>query len=170
MKTRVTRKLLLTGCTLLTLLTACATPKPTYAPRPTALPPVEVPAGTTCQDVGGTCLELIFDSEACIYQGPTEVGTGPIALLFHNKSDGEAAVNFLELLEGRTIEDVIEDMGEEPATGHHPWWSRELGSWQPIPAGKSQQWETDLKPGDYFMVCVRMSPLGVWLGTGLTAR
>jgi len=131
---------------------------------------VEVPAGTTCQDVGGTCLDLTFDGEACIYQGPTEVAVGFIALLFHNTSDGEAAVNFLELLEEKTIEDVIEYIGEEPATGHHPWWSRERGSWQPIPTGTSQKWEDNLTPGDYFMVCARVSPLGVWLGTGLTVR
>ena len=55
-----------------------------------------------------------------------------------------------------------------PYTGHRPPWARELGTWEPVPAGKSQYWIRDLSPGTYFMVCAQMQPLLVWDGTGLT--
>ncbi|TEU19160.1 MAG: hypothetical protein E3J21_04445 [Anaerolineales bacterium] len=115
----------------------------------------------------GHCLELSFDGESCTYEGPTELTAGPVELIFLNKSEAPAAVNFLMLLEGKTVQDVIEYNGEEPTSKHAPSWTRELGTWRSVAAGESHHWEGDLEPASYFMVCARISPLGVWLGTGL---
>ena len=115
-------------------------------------------------------LDLTFDGERCTFEGSTELTPGPIVLTFHNDSETDAAVNFLELLEEKTIEDVIEYHGPEPTKRYAPWWSRELGSWSRVSAGSSHEWETYLEPGSYFMVCARLSPMGVWLGTGLTVE
>lgn len=173
MKTSLLWKQCLIGFFLLALLTGCATAAPeTPTPEPTTtiVPLTATPKPTSCEEVEGICLDLTFDGENCTYEGPTELTSGPVTLFFNNKSEGAAAVNFLMLLEGKTVEDVIEYTGEEPTTKHHPSWSRELGTWMPIVAGKSQHWEGELEPGDYFMVCARLSPLGVWLGTGLTVE
>ena len=143
---------ILVGCILCCILTGCAT------------------AASPCKKVDGICLELTFDGESCTYEGPTEFAPGPVTLFFNNKSEGNAAVNMIELLDGKTFEDVIEHGGEEPSTKHHPSWSRELGTWQSIVPGESQQWEGDLEPGRYFMVCARIYPLGVWYGIGLTVQ
>ncbi len=72
--------------------------------------------------------------------------------------------------EGKTIQDMIDDLGPEPSTGHHPSWTHELGTWRSIAAGESHHWEGDLEPGLYAMVCASTSPLGVWFGTGLTVQ
>jgi hypothetical protein len=150
---------------LLALITGCAT-----AAQDPPTPEPTVMLGPSCKEVGGNCLELTFDGESCTYEGPTEIAAGPVELFFNNNSEGTAAVNFLMLLEGKTIEDVIEYNGEEPTTKHAPSWSRELGTWRPISAGESHHWEGELEPANYFMVCARLAPLGVWLGTGLTVE
>ena len=115
-------------------------------------------------------LRLTFDGESCTYEGPTEITAGPVTLIFLNESEETAAVNFLMLLEGKTIEDVIEYHGEEPTSKHAPSWTRELGTWRAVRASESQHWVGDLEPASYVMVCARISPLGVWLGTGLTVE
>ena len=164
-RTNRTRIVFLTFLLLFSVITAC-TPEPTA----TLVPPTNIPEPTSCEEVEGICLDLTFDGENCTYEGPTEFTSGPVILFFNNRSEGSAAVNFLMLLEGKTIEDVIEDIGEEPTTKHAPSWSRELGTWHPIPPGRSHLWEGELESGSYFMVCARLTPLGVWLGTGLTVE
>ena len=115
-------------------------------------------------------LRLTFDGESCTYEGPTELTGGPVELIFLNKSEASAAVNFLMLLEGKTIQDAIEYGEPYPTSKHAPSWTRELGTWRSVAAGESHHWEGDLKPASYFMVCARTSPLGVWFGTGLTVE
>ena len=115
-------------------------------------------------------LRLTFDGGSCTYQGPTELTAGPVELIFLNESEKSAAVNFVMLLEGKTIQDAI-DYGEpEPSSKHAPSWIRELGTWRAVPAGETFRWEGDLETASYFMVCARISPLGVWFGTGLTVE
>jgi hypothetical protein len=132
---------------------------------------VFLPACTTEEapvDVGVRTLELTFQGDSCSYAGPTELLPGPVELIFNNNGEGFAAVNFLELLEGKTIQDLIEYNGEEPSTKHAPSWSQELGTWKLIQSGEQHKWAGELEEGNYFMVCANMSPFGVWLGTGLT--
>jgi hypothetical protein len=71
--------------------------------------------------------------------------------------------------EGYTIQDVIDDLGPEPSTGTQPYWTTGLrGMWRETAPGESHHWEGDLEGGLYAMVCARLSPSGVWFGTGLT--
>jgi hypothetical protein len=112
---------------------------------------------------------LTFDGENCTYEGLTELAAGPVVLVFHNESDGRAAaVNLVRHTGNETIQDMIDYIGEEPSTGHHPLWTEELGTWQGVIPGKTHLWYGDLEPGTYTMVCAFTSPLGVWFGTGLT--
>ncbi|MGB9374250.1 MAG: hypothetical protein WCA82_08840 [Jiangellales bacterium] len=113
-------------------------------------------------------LELTFDGAACTYDGPTQVAAGPVELHFVNDSDGPAAVNLLILDEGMTVQDVIDYIGPEPTTRHHPSWTHELGTWRQVASGDTQEWEGELEVGTHVMVCARLQPLGVWFGTGLT--
>ena len=86
MKTGLFWKRLLIGCLLFALLTSCAT----AAPEPTAtdVPPTATPEPTSCEEVEGICLELTFDGESCIYEGPTDLNPGPVTIIFHNEGDG----------------------------------------------------------------------------------
>ena len=119
-------------------------------------------------EVGARTLELSFSGERCTYHGPTELSPGPVELLFNNNADGLAAVNFHRLLEGKTIQDVIEYHGDEPTSKLRPSWAEELGTWKEIESGEQHRWEGELEEGNYFMVCANMMPFGVWLGTGIT--
>ena len=187
MKTSLLWKRFLIGCLLLALLTGCATAAPeTPTPEPTAtlvpatstpipptatpLPPTDTSEPTSCEEVEGICLWLSFDGESCTYEGPTEFKKGWVTLLFINESDGSAAVNLARHTGDETIQDAIDDIGEEPSTGHHPSWMVELGTWKRIAPGESYTWKAVLEPGIHTMVCARLSPLGVWHGTGLTVE
>ena len=121
-------------------------------------------------EVGVRTLELTFHGDSCTYEGPTEILPGPVELVFKNNGEGFAAVNFLKNLEGKTIQDVIDYIGEEPTTKHHPSWTQELGSWKLIQTGEQHKWEGELDEGIYHMVCANMMPFGVWFGTGITVE
>ncbi len=113
-------------------------------------------------------MTLTFDGKTCTYEGATELTPGPVELDFLNESQGRAAVNLVSIDEGYTIQDVIDDLGPEPSTGHHPPWTRELGTWRSTPAGETHHWEGNLDAGLYAMVCARGAPVGAWFGSGLT--
>lgn len=115
-------------------------------------------------------LRLTFDGESCSYEGPTVLKAGPITLIFFNESKGTAAVNLVVHTGDETIQDAIDYIGEEPTTKHHPYWTRELGTWKGVLPGERLTWEGDLEPGIYHMVCARFTPFGVWFGTGLTVE
>lgn len=155
MKTSLLWKQFLMGCLLLALLTSCAAAEP---------------EPTSCEEVEGICMELSFDGESCTYEGPNDFKQGWVTLLFINESGGRAAVNLVRHTGDETIQDMIDLIGEEPSTAHHPGWSVEVGTWKPIASGKSCTWKGVLEPGVHTMVCARISPLGVWHGTGLTVE
>jgi hypothetical protein len=135
-------------------------------PEATTTPPPE--ASTDAVDP--VALRLTFSGESCSYEGATELSPGPVELTFLNESEGSAAVNLLSIDEGYTIQDVIDGFGPEPSTEHAPYWTDELGTWRNVAPGHSYLWEGDLEVGPYFMVCARLSPFGVWFGTGLTVE
>ena len=115
-------------------------------------------------------LRLTFNGESCIYDGPTELTPGPVELVFLNESEGNAAVEMVSIGEGYSIQDVIDGFGTEPAIGHAPSWTHELGTWKMKLPGESHRWEGDLEAGLYAMTCVLQSPWGGWFGTGLTVE
>jgi hypothetical protein len=125
---------------------------------------------TTTDAVDPVPLRLTFDGESCTYEGMTELTPGPVELVFLNESEGFAAVNMVSIDEGYTIQDNIDHIGPEPSTGHHPYWTHELGTWQSTASGESHHWEGDLEAGLYAMVCALLEPFGVWYGTGLTVE
>ena len=158
------------------LLTACGGGddplEPSTSPEP---PTTEATTTTAADEIEPAPLHLAFDGGSCTYEGPTELTPGPVELLFLNKSQGGAAVNMVYIKKGYTIQDVIDDLGPEPSTKHHPPWTYELGTWKSTAPGESHHWEGDLAAGLYAMVCARLSPdgdtyLDAWFGTGLTVE
>lgn len=141
MKTCILWKRCLIGCFLLTLLTGCATASP----------------------------ELSFDGDSCTYQGPTDLKTGPVTLLFLNESGVNAVVGLLRHAGDKTIQDMIDYIGEEPSMKQSPSWALIVFE-ESVPAGTSYTWEGSLKAGIHSVVCATISPPGVWFGTGLTVE
>jgi hypothetical protein len=141
MKTCILWKRCLIGCLLLTLLTGCAPASP----------------------------ELSFDGESCTYKGPTDLKTGPVKLFFLNDSGVNAVVGLLRHAGDKTIQDMIDYIGEEPSMKQSPSWGLIVLE-ERVPAGTSYTWEGSLKAGIHTVVCATISPPGVWFGTGLTVE
>jgi hypothetical protein len=131
----------LIGCLLLTLLTGCAPASP----------------------------ELSFDGESCTYQGPTDLKSGSTTLLFRNQSGVNAVVCLLRLAGDKTIQDMIDFIGEEPSMKQTPSWGLMVVE-ESVPPGTSYTWEGSLRAGIHTVVCATISPPGVWFGTGLTVE
>lgn len=112
-------------------------------------------------------LLLTFDGDSCTYEGPTLLIAGPVTLIFVNESEGGATVNLVRHAGDETIQDMIDTFDEEPSTGHHPGWTREIHS-KAVPHSEGHTWEGALEPGIHSMLCIRQAPYGVWFGTGLT--
>lgn len=124
-------------------------------------------------------LRLTWDGDSCTYQGPTQVNAGPVTLDFVNESEEEFRVYLMILDEGKTVQDVIDGIGPEPATGSPPDWTHSMGTWDSaVLPGETVSWEEDLEAGIYAMVCdARLPsdldvfrPWGSWFGTGLTVE
>ena len=168
--------LLLPSCSDTADDSADTTLAPTTTTTTTAAPATTTTAAptttTTTDAVDPVPLRLTFDGESCTYEGMTELTPGPVELVFLNESEEAAAVNMVSIDEGYTIQDVIDDLGPEPSTGHHPSWTRELGTWTPTAPGESHHWEGDLEAGLYAMVCASLviPQVEVWFGTGLTVE
>jgi len=133
-------------------------------------PSTEATTVTVADAVEPVSVYLTFEGGNCTYEGPAKLEPGPIELLFLNESEDYAGVNLVSIDEGYTIKDVIDDLGPQPSSGHHPPWTRELGTWRATGTSETHLWEGSLEVGLYAMVCVRIDPLGVWFGTGLTVE
>ena len=77
----------------------------------------------------------------------------------------------IRLLGDKTYQDVVDHSGDEPSTKHAPSWSVSVpGVWREIRAGESHIWKGALKPGIHALVCARIIPFGVWLGSEITVK
>lgn len=110
---------------------------------------------------------LTFDGSTCVYEGPQEVTAGVVAVELVNDSDGFSNVAVVRLGEGKTVQDVIDHYGTEPAS-QLPAWLSDTGGQRGVAAGETMRWESGLAAGQYFVTCTTRA--GGWfaLGTGLT--
>jgi hypothetical protein len=121
------------------------------------------------EPVEGGVLNLTFTGDSCVYEGPELLKIGEATLHFNNQGEMPAAVNFGRLIGGKTIKDVIDDFGggDEPVAGHaNPEEVEEPGTWEFIQSGEDFTREGYLIPGEYVMVCGRVTGC-VWFGAGL---
>jgi hypothetical protein len=143
-------------------------------PTSTPIPPTATSVPTPCDEVDGTCLYLYFDGENCVYEGPSEIKSGPVTFIYFNdkdESEGSSYVNMVRHTGDKTIQDMIDYIGEEPDTKHHPGWSIEIaGVFRSVRFGESHTWEGVLEPGVHTMICADVSPLGVYYGGGFTVE
>ena len=110
--------------------------------------------------------QLTFDGEDCVYVGPDQVPAGQVTVELVNNSDRPANVFVARLDEGKTAQDVIDNMGTEPATGSPPPWMSDMGGQRPADAGETMRWESTLGAGEYVANC--SARFGGWYGTVLT--
>ena len=167
-------KYLVIGGILIALLSGCGTAAPeTPTPEPTntQIPPTNTAEPTHCDMVQGVCLELTFDGNSCLYKGPISIESGPIAFIYRNESEVLAATNLVKITEGKTLQDHIDYIGEEPSEALKPDWAVEIpGVFEEIEPDESHFWEGVLDSGIYDSVCFIFEPWGVWRGSELTVE
>ena len=123
-------------------------------------------SGGTVAESADEVPQLTFDGSDCVYEGPEEVAAGVVTVNLVNDSDGTANVVVGLLDEGKTVQDGIDNMGTEPATGAAPPWITVMEGQNPAKAGETMQWEASLAAGQYVTLCDTRA--GVWFGAGLT--
>ncbi len=176
------------GCILIVFIAGCAAVTPenppteptttflppsstTIPPTVTPAPPTNTPEPISCKEVEGICLELSFDGESCTYVGPTDLKSGPVTLLFLNKSEDGAMANLVRHTGDKTYQDMIDYIGEEPSKISAPVWADGVpGVLGEVKAGESRIWEGVLEQGIHTLLCINLTPFGVWLGVGLTVE
>ncbi len=186
MRTSLFRKRFLIGCLLLALLAACGTavpdtptPEPTATPAPptstpipptdTPTPPTATPETTSCEEIEGNCLELIWDGESCTYEGPEEIKTGSVTLIFRNKTEEPAGTGLVRLLGDATTEDMIDFVNQSTTRDHWPSFALVLDAGWAYP-GKSNIWEGFPELGVHTMVCFTDPPWDIWVGGTFTVE
>ena len=80
-------------------------------------------SGTSADD---RSMEVTFDGENCTYEGPAEVPVGDVQLVYHNQSTagGTVFMDFFRIVEGRTVQDVLDYIAADNAPGAPSWTRR----------------------------------------------
>jgi hypothetical protein len=158
MKTRLSKRFLI-GCISLAFLTSCAAPE------------TPIPDPTSCEEVEGVCLELSWDGENCTYAGLDDFKSGPIKFFYFNESEASAYVNMQRHTGDKTIQDMIDYIGEEPDRKPIPGWATDVpGIFTNVSSGEIFSWNGVLEPGIHTMICATVMPLGVYYGDGFTVE
>lgn len=120
----------------------------------------------TAASTAGDVPQLTFTGSDCSYDGPDEVTAGVVAVELVNDSDGIANVGVGLVDEGKTVQDVIDDMTPEPSVGTPSQWISDMGGQSPAKAGETVRWEASLAPGLYVTLCGQ--GVNAWFGGGFT--
>lgn len=116
-------------------------------------------------------LKVTFTGDDCKYDGPKKFRTGSVTFTFFNENDSESMVNLMLLTEDKTIQDMKEHIGPEPAYHHAPYWvDNRYPTYRPIPPGESYLFEFDLIAGTYAIACVQGLPFEAYFGGGFIVR
>jgi hypothetical protein len=110
---------------------------------------------------------LTFDGSSCVFDGPSEVAAGEVAVELTNTSGGYANVIVVRLDEGKTGQDLGDLIGPGEAQGSPPSWAHDMGGQPPAASGETMRWEANLAAGEYAALC-NQSRGATYFGTGLT--
>ncbi len=109
-------------------------------------------------DVAGSdsrVVQLTFDGERCTYEGPSvlSAGQGQVEVVYHNESAEDAWFSFVRLDEGKTTQDMIDIIADDP-TGSPPSWTVNVWILTLIPADSSTTpVPRTVTPGVHNLVC-----------------
>ena len=124
---------------------------------------------TEVADSDSRVVQLTFDGEQCIYEGPSvlSAGQGQVEVVFHNESSEASFFNFGRLDEGRTTQEIIDGNADDP-TFNPSWWfdvwvqTRIAANSSSIPVMRT------VAPGLHNLVCGPDLPVHVYFGGELT--
>ncbi len=125
---------------------------------------------TEVADSDSRVVQLTFDGEQCIYEGPSvlSAGEGQVEVVFHNESSEASFFKFGRLDEGRTTQEIIDRIADDP-TAHAPsWWFGVWGQDRMAANSSSIPVMRTVAPGLHNLVCGAELPLHVYFGGELT--
>ncbi len=78
---------------------------------------------TEVADSDSRVVQLTFDGEQCIYEGPSvlSAGEGQVEVVYHNESSEESFFWLGRLDEGRTTQELIDYNADDPSAGPPSW-------------------------------------------------
>ena len=101
-----------------------------------------------------------FDGTDCVYEGPSELATGKVTLVFDNTNDVASSFSYFRLDEGHTTLEVTEGLASD-TSGEAPGWMREVAAMKNIEPGTSVELSRAFSPGVHLLVCGTDKPVGV---------
>ena len=124
--------------------------------------------GTEVVGSDSRLLQLTFDGEQCTYEGPSVLSAGEIEIVFHNESSEVISFTFVRLDEGRTTQEMIDYIADDPTAGP-PSWTVDVWLQARIDANSSSiPVMRTVAPGLHNLVCGAESTGPVYFGGELT--
>ncbi len=126
--------------------------------------------GTDLAGSDSRVVQLTFDGEQCIYEGPSvlSAGQGQVEVVFHNESSEESFFDFGRLDEGRTTQELIDYIAEDPSRDAAPWDVRVWGQDRIAANSSSIPVMRTVAPGPHHLLCGPATPSYIYFGGELT--
>ena len=110
---------------------------------------------TACAS-GDEMIEVTWDGNECTVTGPTELPVGNHSFALIDLSDQEVVLDVIILLEGKTLQDALDEQGEPGRWWQRPDWAVHASQWMGPPKideNGREVWTYVLdKEGDYIII------------------
>ncbi len=123
---------------------------------------------TEVADSDSRVVQLTFDGEQCIYEGPSVLSAGEVEVVYHNESSEESFFDFGRLDEGRTTQELIDYFAEDPSRAAPSW---DVGVWfqgRILANSSNGPVMRTVAPGPHHLLCGPTTPQHVYFGGELT--
>ncbi len=108
--------------------------------------------GAGVEEEAGITFEVTFDGDRCQYKGPEAIGEGEVVTVLNNLTDSSAVhLHVGKHDEGKTLQDIVEYVGDAISIGPPPWVSEIFRSELVEGSPRTEKWL--LEPGTYHIVC-----------------
>jgi hypothetical protein len=87
------------------------------------------------------------------FQGPETLPAGKTKLTLKNEGKEPHMMIFIQLLQGKTIDDVMAFIEKNGVQGKPPPWAKQAGGINPVKPGATKSGGANLKPGSYVAMC-----------------
>ena len=117
--------------------------------------PTPTPMLSSCSDTTETCLQVEFDGDDCVYDGPADLDAGEVVIILKNDSSILAVFDILRHVTNATVEEMADFIGPGVYMGAPPTWARsQYALTKPVEAHASLSWERELTPGTHSVLYV----------------
>ncbi len=123
--------------------------------------------GTDLAGSDSRVVQLTFDGEQCIYEGPSVLSEGEVEVVFRNESSEEGIFWFGRLDEGRTTQEMIDLIADDPSADP-PSWTVDVYMAGFAPRPLPLRAKATVEPGLHNLACGADSPQHAYFGGELT--